>query len=412
VARVTLVVNSFDEGSETFLHSLADQLVQLGNEVTVHALLEGRTTMVTGSAFGRGPGVRRSGALPPVRAPRFVPAAGRLVRADRAAAVAALRRAVARFGRNGRAARAAALAGPILATRPDVVHVAFSGIGVALLDSIELLDDTTRLVVSCRGSGELVAPVVDPSLRPRLVRLFGRADAVHAVADVVAAATVDLGADPSTVHVIRPAVEIERFTRDRPRTGPSGPAHVITVARLHWVKGIELQISAAAELRARGHELRWTVVGDGPERTPLELRSEWTGVADVVEFVGAQPPTDVRQLLLEADLFVLSSWSEGTANSVLEAMALEIPVVSTSAGGMGEVLTDGVDAMVVAPGDAGSLADAVERMITQPELAAELAAAGRRTVSGGYTLDRQRRQWGDLYSTLAPGRSVVPDFGT
>ncbi len=406
--RVTLVVNSFDEGSETFLHSLARELVELGHEVTVHALLEGRTTMSTGAEFATVTGVRRSGALPPVRAPRFVPAAVRLARADRGAVAVALRRAAARFGRGGRAARAAALAGPLLATRPEVVHVAFSGIGVALLDALELLDDTTRLVVSCRGSGELVSPVVDPAMRPRLAQLLGRADAVHAVADVVAAAAVDLGADPSIVRVIRPAVDVQRFNRDRPRQTRTGPARVVTVARLHWVKGIELQLEAAALLHARGHDLRWTVVGDGPERIPLELRSEWTGASNVVEFVGALPPDEVRDVLQDADVFVLSSWSEGTANSVLEAMALEVPVVSTSAGGMGEVLTDGVDAMVVAPGDAGSLADAVERVITQPELAVELAAAGRRTVSGGYTLDRQRRQWGELYGRLsAAGRARV-----
>jgi glycosyltransferase involved in cell wall biosynthesis len=407
MARVTLVVNSFDEGSETFLHTLAAELVDLGHDVTVHALLEGRTTMATGAAFARGSGLRRSGALPPMRASRFVAAAGRLARADRRAAGIAVRRAGARFGCTTRAARAAALAGPVLATHPEVVHVAFSGIGVALLDAIELLDDDTRLVVSCRGSGELVAPVVDPSVRPGLARLLARADAVHAVADVVADAAVELGADRSVVHVIRPAVDPERFTRDRPRAGPSAPAHVVTVARLHWVKGIELQIAAAAALRDRGHELRWTIVGDGPDRTSLELRSQWMGLRRVVEFVGAKPPIEVRELLQDADVFVLSSWSEGTANSVLEAMALEIPVVSTAAGGMGEVLTDGVDAMVVAPGDAGSLADAVESVITQPLLAAELAAAGRRTVSGGYTLERQQRQWGELFRSLVDPDVVV-----
>lgn len=80
-----------------------------------------------------------------------------------------------------------------------------------------------------------------------------------------------------------------------------------------------------------------------------------------------------------------------------------MPVISSAAGGMGEVLTDGVDAMVVPLGDPGSLTDAVERMIEQPELAAGMAAAGRRTVSGGHTLDRQCQQWGESYNDLELG---------
>ena len=403
--RVTLVVNSFNEGSETFLHTLAAQLVDLGHELTVHALLGGRTTMVSGARFDDGAGLCRSSALPAVRSSGFPRAAARLVGAEPRAVVDAARRSVAHFGPGWRAVRAAMLAAPLLGTRPDVVHVTFSGIGLALLDALEVLEPTTRLVVSCRGSGELVAPVLDPSVRAALARLLRRADAVHAVADVVAAAAVDTGADPSSVHVIRPAVDLERFTRDRPRPLRSGPAQVVTVARLHWVKGIELQLAAAARLLARGHDFQWVVVGGGPEQAPLELRTRWMGLDGVVEFVGARPPDEVRDLLHSADVFVLSSWSEGTANSVLEAMALEVPVVSTASGGMGELLADGVDSMVVATGDAGSLADAVERMIKQPELAAGLAAAGCRKVSGGYTLDRQSAQWGDLYRALGASTS-------
>lgn len=400
MARVTLVVNSFDEGSETFLHTLAAELVELGHQVTVHALLDGRTTMSTGASFDVGAAARRSPALPPVRSSAFAVAFVRLARRNRAAVTEALRRSVARFGRGGRAARAAALAAPLLATRPEVVHVAFSGIGVVLLDALELMDPSTRLVVSCRGSGELVAPHLDPSLRDPLRELLARADAVHAVAEVVATAAVDLGARPGSVHVIRPAVDLDRFTRDLPAPARSERTQVITVGRLHWIKAIDLQLAAAADLRRRGRQLHWTVVGDGPERAQLELRSRVLGVNDMVEFVGARPPQIVRELLLAADVFVSSSLSEGTANSVLEAMALEIPVVSSAAGGMGEVLTDGVDAMVVPPGDPGSLADAVERVIEQPELADRLGAAGRRTVSGGYTLDRQCRQWGELYDLV------------
>ena len=409
MARVTLVVNSADEGSETFLHTLADQLDSLGHSVAVHALLSGRTTMATGVGFDSTAAIGRSSALPAMSSARFVPALVRLSTEHGRTVLDSARRAVRRFGPTARAARAFALGAPIAATRPDVVHVAFSGIGVVLVDALELLDDATLVVVSCRGSGELVAPVLDDSVRPGLRRLLERADAVHAVADVVMAAAIRWGADPERIRVIRPAIDVDVFRRSVPARRPGPVLKVVTVARLHWIKAIDIQISAARTLLERGHEIHWEVVGDGPERSALEFRARALGVADHVSFLGACPPPLVREALESADVFVLSSLSEGTANSVLEAMALEVPVVSTAAGGMGEVLTDGVDSMVVPPGDPDSLVLALEEIIEQPSAAADMAGAARRTVVGGHTVQGQRDAWADFYSVLLGGRPVAEE---
>ncbi len=267
--------------------------------------------MSTGARFDTCAGLHRSCALPGLRSSGFRPVAVGLTRMEPKAVADATRRAAGIYGPGGRAARAATLAAPLLATRPEVIHVEFSGIGVALLDALEPLEPSTRLVFSCRGTGELVTPVVKPSVRPALARLFCCVDAVHAVADAVATATVDLGADPRSVQVIRPAVDLEQFTQDQPHHDRSGAAQVVTVGRLHWVKGIELQLAAATDLVARGHEFRWAVVSDGPEWTALELRSHSRGLDGVVEFVGARPGDEVRDLPLGADQFALSSWSGG-----------------------------------------------------------------------------------------------------
>lgn len=401
--RVTLVVNNADEGSETFLHTLTDQLAAMGHDVTVHALLQGRTTMATGASFRSG-GASASGALPPVRSPRFLPSAARLALGDPPIVAQVGRQALERFGRGGRAARAAALAAPIAVTRPDVVHVAFSGIGVALIDAIELLDPDTRLVVSCRGTGELVTPTIDASVHPTLRRVLERADLVHAVADVVARAAIDLGAGADRVRVVRPAVDVERFTRSTPIRSAGSRARVVTVSRLHWIKALDVQLAALAELRRRGRDLRWQVVGDGPERGPLEFRARALGVEDDVEFVGSCPPDQVRELVEASDVFVCSSLSEGTSNAVLEAMALQVPVVSSAAGGMPEVITDGVDGLIAPVGDPIALADALEALIDQPELASALAERGRRTVIDGYTLERQQADWAAAYAEVAAVR--------
>lgn len=401
MARVTLVVNNFDEGSETFLHTLASHISELGHDVTVHGLLDGRTLMRTGRSFDS-PGLRRSSALPEIRSSMFLVRLAQLALARPREFLTAVRRALGTFGPNGRGIRAAFVAAPLLATDPDVVHIAFSGIAVAMSDSLSLLDDRTRLIVSCRGSGELVAPRIHSELGPPLAAILKRADSVHVVADVVADAVARLGVPGDLITVIRPAVDVDEF-RPRDRSVRAGMLNVLTVARLHWIKGIDVQIAAAIQLAAEGLAFRWTVVGDGPDRAQLELRAQLAGIDGSMTFVGALAPEQLRDRLSSADVFVSTSWSEGTANSVLEAMAFGVPVVSSAAGGMPEVLTDGVDARLFPVGDVSGLVAAIREVAEDGDAAADMGDEGRRRVIDGLTTRQQKLEWARLYgNVLAP----------
>lgn len=405
MARVTLIVNNFDEGSETFLHSLARQLVEIGHRVTVHVLLDGRTVMPAGGVFDTNV-VVRSAALPAVRSPRFVLAAARLLRDEPAAVLTAVRRAIRLFGPGKRAGHAMAVAAPLLATRPQVVHVAFSGIGVAIDDGLLLLDRDTRLIVSCRGTGELVAPTLDPSIIEPLARLLRRVDAVHAVAETIADAVRGLGVSERRIHLIRPAVDVDALdgvvaSADRmERRRGRARIEVVSVGRLHWIKAVEVQVAAAVGLAEAGVPFHWTVVGDGPERKQLEVRARLAGVGSSMTFLGAVPPARVREIVAASDVFVSSSLSEGTSNAVLEAMALGVPVVCSAAGGMPEVLSDGIDALVVPVADPNSVVAAVARIAGKPELAARLSSGGVDTVRDRFTIDRQRSEWSALYAEV------------
>lgn len=406
MARVTLIVNNFDEGSETFLHALARQLVEIGHRVTVHVLLDDRTVMLTGTTFDPTT-VGRSSALPAVGRPRFVLELTKMIVRSFPASLAAVLRAFRRYGLTRRGAHAALVVAPILATQPDVVHVALSGIGVAIDDALRILDRGTKLVVSCRGSGELVAPVLNPDLVPRLSLMLKRATAVHVVAGVIGEVVGNLGVDSNRIHLIRPAVDLERF-RSLPGSSVSTDLfRVVTVARLHWVKGFDVQLEAAIKLASAGVALRWSVIGDGPARVEILVRAQMVGLDSVMEFLGPMPPDEVRRRVEAADVLVSSSWSEGTSNSVLEAMACGTPVVSTSVGGMPEVLTDQVDALVVPVGDANSLVGALYRLAEDPPFATRLAEGARQTVAERHCIRRQRDEWADLYDGLFAGSREV-----
>lgn len=408
--RITLVLNFPLTVSETFQRDLALTLVEGGHQVVVHAL--------QGDAPPPGalhPGITFSMAAP--KATDHGSAALRaLVRSSWGPLGEMARRAVDRFGWTARAARAAAVAGPIWATRPDVVHVGFSGIGASLADVWDLIDDVP-LVVSCRGTDELVRPHHDPARRAALHRLFGQATVVHAVADAVAAAVVDLGADPTRVRVVRPAVDLERWAAaPAPLDGP--PWRLVTVTRLVPAKGVDDLVSAVAALRSGGTDVTLRVVGEGSHLDELRLRVQRAGVERVVSFLGACSPAQVAAELAAAHLFVSPSLSEGISNGALEAMASGVAVVSTEVGGMGEAITDGVDGWLVPPARPELLASAVQLALGDPVALAAVAAAGRERAAASFGRADQARAWLGIYRDIggvgssahvrAPGEDRTP----
>jgi glycosyltransferase involved in cell wall biosynthesis len=196
-----------------------------------------------------------------------------------------------------------------------------------------------------------------------------------------------------------------------------------TVGRLDPIKDQALLIRAFARLRARVDRALLAIVGGGPERQRLETLAAGAGVGASVLFLGER--SDVAQLLPGFDVFALSSRSEGTPITLLEAMASSTPIVSTAVGGIPEILADGAQAILVAPeasaadgavgGDdaAARLAAALERVLLDPELAGRLARAARERFLRELTLEAACGRYLEIYRELAasarPGKGARKD---
>jgi glycosyltransferase involved in cell wall biosynthesis len=140
----------------------------------------------------------------------------------------------------------------------------------------------------------------------------------------------------------------------------------------------------AAVARVDGVSL--VVAGDGPERGALERRAAELGLDGRVRFVGPLARTEVLTLFRAADAALLSSAWENLPHSVVEALAVGTPVVATAVGGVPEVVRDGENGLLVAPGDVAALADAIRR-VSEPGLRDALAANATASVAG---LDERR----------------------
>jgi glycosyltransferase involved in cell wall biosynthesis len=148
-------------------------------------------------------------------------------------------------------------------------------------------------------------------------------------------------------------------------------------------------IRAAARLRGQGIDVTVRIAGQSDSGRP-DYRNELAdlaktiGVADRVEFLGAIPEEFVRAELEQAHVFVLASLEEPLGVAIMEAMAMEMPIVVTGAGGVPELVHDGIDGLLVPPRDPDRLAARIAEVLRDADLARRLSAASRAAIATGF----------------------------
>ncbi len=172
----------------------------------------------------------------------------------------------------------------------------------------------------------------------------------------------------------------------------------VHVARLNHVKDQATLLRAARLVLDANPAFRLDIVGDGELRLDLERLAAELGLQDAVTFHGFH--ADVRPFLDAADIFVLSSTSEGIAITLLEAMAASLPVVATDVGGNREVVTDGATGRLVPARNPIALATGMMAVLSDPVRAAAMGAAGRERVREHFSLGAMVRGYETLYTEM------------
>jgi glycosyltransferase involved in cell wall biosynthesis len=175
------------------------------------------------------------------------------------------------------------------------------------------------------------------------------------------------------------------------RDGAGGALRVLVVGRLVPGKGYSLLLEAVADVVARGHDVELEVVGEGPAGAALCAQATALGLDGRVQWLGAVGQDEIRRHYEQADAFCLPSFAEGVPVVLMEAMAMQLPVVATRIAGIPELIEDGVSGLLVAPARAGELADALARLAASPQLREQLGRSGREAVVEGYDAARWAR---------------------
>jgi glycosyltransferase involved in cell wall biosynthesis len=208
------------------------------------------------------------------------------------------------------------------------------------------------------------------------------------------------------IHVCAHGVDLERFSPGgkRERSG------LLSVGNLDPAKGFDVMIRALGGLRETGVELRYRIVGEGPERRRLETVAEESGVAALVELGGRLEGDALVEAYRKAAVFVAPSrllpggGRDGLPNVVVEAMACGAPVVGSRIAAIPEAIEHESTGLLVSPEDPLALAGAVRRMVDDSNLAGQLADAARARVAEQFDRARNVKRFIALFADLDAGR--------
>jgi len=203
------------------------------------------------------------------------------------------------------------------------------------------------------------------------------------------------GVRPDRVSVLpNPAPSIPPLPdRDQLRRGfGMNGATLAFAGRLTAQKSLRRALEAVAATE----DVELVIAGEGPDREALEQHARALGITDRVHFLGAQPRERVVELFRAADATILSSSWENFPHTVVEALAVGTPVLAMEAGGVAEIVHDGVNGLLVAPGDTAALSEAVQRYFREDRLREQL----RGGAAGSVAVYAQERVFGELESTL------------
>jgi glycogen synthase len=274
----------------------------------------------------------------------------------------------------------AAIVAPILAARADVIHVHLGedlavlpvGAAAARLHRLPLVLTVHTSLRHTLAVGDLRSAVLKAIGGP--IERWGErfAEAVLVITPRLYRLLLSDGVEENRLHLIPPGVNPSLF--EGPFEDPFtdvGKPRVLFVGRLAPQKGVRALVAAAALLEDPSAQV--LLVGDGPERAALERKAERIGVGDRVRFLGFFAHERLPAAMAHADLLVLPSIYEELGTVLLEAMWAGLPIVASRTGGIPDVIEDGVNGLLVPPGEPDALARAIDRVLADRALAYRLS---------------------------------------
>jgi glycosyltransferase involved in cell wall biosynthesis len=241
-------------------------------------------------------------------------------------------------------------------------------------------------------------------VRPALRWTLRHAGALTAITDDCRQHALRAGAPADHIRLVFNGTDLRRFSPGENGSRPDsrfGPNMIFACRQLFPRKGIRFLLEAGAALKPQFPDLKIVVAGDGFERPDLMRLADELGIASDVTFLGWVPNADLPQYYRAAAISVIPSLEEGFGIPAAEAMGCEVAVIASDAGGLPEVVEDGVTGLVVPRGDARALAQAMGSLLADPQRRRRMGLAGRERALRLFDWDRSAQQFEEIYREVA-----------
>ncbi|PZO21117.1 MAG: colanic acid biosynthesis glycosyltransferase WcaL [Leptolyngbya foveolarum] len=286
----------------------------------------------------------------------------------------------------------------------DIIHCHFghNGLKAAFLKRIGLID--SKVVTTFHGID--LTSYISSFGQDTYARLFEYGNLFLPISERWEQRLIELGCDHNKINIHHMGVDCEKFVFKHRNLEENSQVRLISIARLVEKKGIEYAIRAIAQLVKVYPNIHYTIIGDGLLRQNLEDLAKELQIEQQVDFLGWREHREVIDILDRSNILLAPSVTsregdqEGIPVTLMEAMAMGIPVISTWHSGIPELVKDKISGYLVAERDIDALAQKIECLINQPEVYSSMSLQGRMCVEKSYDLDRLNDQLVNIYTKL------------
>ncbi|MBK5214591.1 MAG: glycosyltransferase family 4 protein [Flavobacteriaceae bacterium] len=252
-----------------------------------------------------------------------------------------------------------------------------------------------KMAVSFRGFDIGVYPLKNPGC---YLRLWDKVDKIHVISNDISALLYKHGYNgKAEIIKITPAIDTFYFNNEEHQL-PSVKNSFITVARLHWKKGLEYTLEAFALLKKEGINFHYTIIGEGEEYERLKFAAYQLDLLDYVTFTGKIDHEKIKDELNNANIYIQYSIQEGFCNAVLEAQAMGKLCIVSNAEGLSENVLDNETGWVVPKCNPKALAEKIQEVLAlSVEQKSSITQTAQKRVREEFNLEKQQQEFVGFY---------------
>jgi len=253
-----------------------------------------------------------------------------------------------------------------------------------------------KMAVSFRGFDIGIYPLKNPNCYSKL---WGKVDKIHVISNDIEELVYKNGfKGKASIVKITPAINTTFFKKKEQRSTAVNN-NFITIARLHWKKGLMHTLEALALLKKEGISFNYTIIGEGIEYERLKFAAYQLDLSEEVIFMGKISPESIKDKLQNADLYLQYSVQEGFCNAVLEAQAMGLLCIVSDAEGLSENVQNGKTGWVVPKNNPKQLANKINEVLNLKETEKNrISINAQKRVNEHFNIEKQQQEFINFYS--------------